>query len=169
MLCGLSRATSILGGRLSRVGPPVKIRRARGCGYADRPHGTSIHGADFRRSARASLPDGRVGARRAVLPDRAAGRGRHGQRLAGRAVDAGPARSRGQADPAGACFAGGAGPVRGRAAGVGDDGPRRHRHDLGWGPRGGRSLLRDGAGAGRTAHPLLRSPPAWPGSPACGC
>ena len=54
---------------------------------------------------------------------RADRRGRHGRGLAGRADRAGPAAGRPQAHQAGDGLAAGAGPVRGRAAGPGPDGP----------------------------------------------
>ena len=49
------------------------------------------------------------------------------------------------------------GPIRGRAAGAGADGSSEYRQGAGRGSdRLGPAVLRDGAGQGRTDHPLLR-------------
>ena len=49
-------------------------------------------------------------------------------------------------------------PIRGRAAGAGDDGPSEHRQGVGCRQHGiGPTLLCDGTGAGRPDHRILRS------------
>ena len=88
----------------------------------------------------------------------------HGRRLHGRADRAGPADGRAQDHQAGHGHAAGDRPLRGRAAGPGDDGPSEHRQ----GARRRRdrqrpALLRDGAGQGRADHQVLRrTTPAAP-------
>ena len=87
-------------------------------------------------------------------------RRRHGHGLHGRADPARPAQGRPQGDQARHGQPAGHRPLRGRAAGAGDDGPRQHRPRLRRRRHGDRpAVLRDGAGPRRADHQVLRRQP----------
>ena len=83
--------------------------------------GDGLGGASGQRARRGH------GHRRPVQAARGDRRGRHGRGLAGRADRAGQAAGGAQAHQAGHGLEAGAGPLRGRAAGAGADGPPEHR------------------------------------------
>ena len=96
------------------------------------------------------------------------GEGGHGQRLDGPADRAGQAPGRGEAHQGRDGLAGGAGPVRGGAAGAGADGPPEHRQGARRRHDAGRpAVLRHGAGQGRADHRVLRRAQAH-AAPAAG-
>ena len=106
--------------------------------------------------------------RRPVHAARGHRRGGHGHRLPGRASRTGQAAGGAQADQDRHGLACGAGPVRRRAAGPGDDGPPQHRPHLRWRRHNGRpAVLRHGAGAGACRSPSTatrsgsRCRPGW--------
>ncbi len=72
---------------------------------------------------------GRGHRRRPLQAPRADRRGRHGHGLDGRAARPGQAAGRPEADQARDGLQGRPGPLRGRAAGAGADGPPQHRQD----------------------------------------
>ena len=101
------------------------------------------------------------GHRRAVHAARSPRRGRHGHRLPGRAVPAGPAAGGAEADQGRHGLADRPGPVRRRTPGPGDDGPPQHRPGLRRrGHRRRPAVLRHGVRPGRPDHRLLRPAPA---------
>ncbi len=129
----------------------------RGCDQHARP-GPPADDGRLRRSDRPC----RRHPRRQVQADRRDRRGRHGQRLHGPADRTREACGGGQGHQGRHGLQGGAGPVRGRTAGAGADGPPQHR------PRAGRrrhrrrpAILRDGTGQGHAHHPVLRRPQAF--------
>ena len=102
----------------------------------------------------------RGGADRPVQAAAADRRRRHGHGLHGRADRAGPAQGRAQGHQAGHGQPAGHRPLRGRAAGAGDDGPPEHRQGARRRHHGQRpALLRHGAGQGRADHQVLRREP----------
>ena len=88
--------------------------------------------------------------------------------LHGRAGAAGPPQGGAEDHQAGHGHAAGDRPLRGRAAGAGDDGSSQHRQGASTPARpNGPAVLRDGAGQGRADHQVLRrQPPDRP--PAAG-
>ena len=99
----------------------------------------------------------RLDPRRQVQADRGDRRRRHGQRLHGPADRAGEAGRRGQGHQGRHGLEGGAGPLRGRAAGPGHDGPPEHRQGARRRHHRRRpAVLRHGAGQGHAHHPVLR-------------
>ena len=92
-----------------------------------------------------------------VQADRGDRRGRHGQRLHGPADRAREAGRRGQGHQGRHGLEGRAGPVRGGAAGAGDDGSPEHRQGARRRHHRRRpAVLRHGTGQGRADHPVLR-------------
>ena len=88
-------------------------------------------------------------------------------RLPGRADRTGQAAGGAEADQDRDGLAGGAGPVRRRAAGAGPDGPPQHRPRLRRRHHRGRpAVLRHGAGQRRADHRVLRPPAAAGAGPA---
>ena len=103
------------------------------------------------------------GHRRPVHVARGPRRGGDGHRLPGRADRTGQAAGGAEADQDRHGLAGGAGPVRRRAAGAGPDGPPQHRPRLRRRHHRDRpAVLRDGAGQRRADHRVLR-PASAPG------
>ena len=149
---GRAAPTRRSGRRVERCWP----HRAAGGFLAARPPTSD---ATRRRPARRRpvADRGRRGPGTVGRPVQAAGadrRGRDGRRLPGRAGAAGPAAGGAEGDQAGDGHRPGGGPVRGRAAGAGADGPPEHRQ--GARRRGdpvGPAVLRHGAGQGRPDHP----------------